>query len=215
MASPLQHAGVVDPSVAESGFADFIRTLGKTVDGIAAEETDEDVLSPLCELSEVLRKMIAAPATAEVLLHPRYEIWRGEYEIDIDEAVYMITRAAATGNIDWELRVARRAIEATEEFTRTRQLTEVEIAAMMETANETVYATGETEEEEAVNDREVFLDDQVQQEMREEMVHNEMVSSIDEALEELRLEAAGCIPDPPRTGYLGRYGFISVQDLFR
>jgi hypothetical protein len=91
MASALQHAGV-DPSVAESGFADFIRTLVKAVDGIAAEETDEDVLSP----SEALRKMIAAPATAEVLLHPRYEIWRGEYEIEIDEAVYMITRAAAT-----------------------------------------------------------------------------------------------------------------------
>jgi hypothetical protein len=75
MASALQHAGV-DPSVAESGFADFIRTLVKTVDGIAAEETDEDGLSPLCELSEALLKMIAAPATAEVLLHPRYEIWR-------------------------------------------------------------------------------------------------------------------------------------------
>jgi hypothetical protein len=28
------------------------------------------------------------------------------------------------------------------------------------------------------------------------------------------MEAAGCIPDPPGTGYLGRYGFISVQDLF-
>jgi hypothetical protein len=90
----------------------------------------------------------------------------------------------------------------------------------MEAANETVSQTGETEEEDAVDDGEVFLDDQVHQEMHEEATlgeldYSEMFSSIDDqALEELRMEAAGCIPDPPGTGYLGRYGFISVQDLF-
>jgi predicted SAM-dependent methyltransferase len=80
--------------------------------------------------------------------------------------------------------------------------------------------TGEVEEE-AVNE-EVFLDDQVQQEIYEEafleeLDYHEMVFAMDEALDELREEAAGCKLSETMDAMYGSigYGVVYVKILAR
>jgi hypothetical protein len=210
-----------DQSVAESGFTTFFRNLGEAIDGIAADETDEDVLDALGELREALGKVVAAPlATAEDVLH-QDKMAMSDLALEIDEAIDMIAAAAAAGEVDWEVECARKARETIVDFTRTRQLNEVvkEMAAMGMDKG-TFLPTGEVEEE-AVNE-EVFLDDQVQQEIYEEafleeLDYHEMVFAMDEALDELREEAAGCKLSETMDAMYGSigYGVVYVKILAR
>ena len=57
-------------------------------------------------------------------------------------------------------------------------------------------------------EEEAFLD---------ELDYREMVLDVDEALDDLRLEAAGCSGGDraPTTGFLGRYDFFTLQDFLK
>ena len=156
-----------DQSVAESGFAAYIRSLVRSIDEVARDEADQDVLDALGELTEVLPKMVAAAATAEDVLPWPYR-GIGDFQSEIEELIDMITTAAAGGEVDWEVRSARKAIKVIEDFIRA-----VESWAAMGAANETVLATGE-DEEEAVDEEEGFLEDQIQQQMYEEDFQDEL-----------------------------------------
>ena len=57
-----------DQSVAESGFAIYIRWLVRSIDEVARDDADQDVLDALGELREALPKMVAVAVTANDVL---------------------------------------------------------------------------------------------------------------------------------------------------
>jgi hypothetical protein len=176
----------------EAGFAAYVRVLGETIDKAAADETNTVVLDALAELREALPKMLAASATAEdVMPHHQAERARIYFAFDIDEAMDMITTAATTGNVDYEVRSARKAIQHIDDFT--------EAVEEMGAASETVLATSCEVAQEHVMDGQ---DDQVQlpmsndeQALLDQLDYRELAMAIDHTLDEWRQEASGCSSD--------------------
>jgi hypothetical protein len=179
-------------TIEEAGFAAYVRLLREKIDKTAADETDQDVLNALAELSEALPRMLAASATAEdVMPHHQAERARIYFAFDIDEAMNMIATAAATGNVDYEVRSARKAIQHIDDFT--------EAVEEMGAASETVLATSCEVAQEHVMDGQ---DDQVQlpmsndeQALLDQLDYRELAMAIDHTLDEWRQEASGCSSD--------------------
>ena len=131
----------------------------------------------------------------------------GELTLEIDEANELIAEAAKAGEADWVMGTTRLLMASTEDITR----------HLIEAIDKEKAATG-------VGCGDASLDAQVQQKMYEEeeeafldeLDYLDMVLDVDEALDDLRLEAASCSGDrPPTTGFLGRYGFFTLQDFLK
>ena len=192
-----------------SGFASYADKLRGDLDKIAADATDKDVLDALAELSKAVGKMATtAAASGEHVLHHLNSVATGELALEIDEAIELIAEAAAAGEADWVMETTRLLMESIEDITR--HLTE----AIEEEKAATGVACGDAS-----------LGAQVQQKMYEEqeeaflgeLDYLDMVLDVDEALDDLRLEAAGCSGGDraPTTGFLGRYDFFTLQDFLK
>ena len=192
-----------------SSFAFFADKLRGDLDKMAADVTDKDVLDALAELSEAVGKMATtAAASGEHVLHHLNSVATGELTREIDEAIELIAVAAAAGEADWVMGTTRLLMASTEDITR----------HLIEAIDKEKAATG-------VGCGDASLDAQVQQKMYEEqeeaflgeLDYLDMVLDVDEALDDLRLEAAGCSGGdrPPTTGFLGRYDFFTLQDFLK
>ena len=202
-----------------SGFASYADKLRGDLDKIAADATDKDVLDALAELSKAVGKMATTAAAAgEHVLYNLDSVATGDLALEIDEAIELIAEAAAAGEADWVMGTTRLLMASAEDITR--HLTE----AIEEDKAAAGGASGVELEEQAV-DGDASLDDRVQQEMYEEqeeafldeLDYLDMVLDVDEALDDLRLEAAGCSGGDraPTTGFLGRYDFFTLQDFLK
>jgi hypothetical protein len=191
MASSAQNAGNDQP-VELPSFAAFVRKLRETISRIAEDDFDIYFGYYLDELAIALPKLLAPSATAH---------HQADFAFDIDEVMDMVTRAAATGHVDWEREVssARKAREVIQGFAEV-----VDKMAAWGASKTDLAPSREVreEEEEAVDDRQELSNDQVyrdEQAFLDELDFQELALAIDQALDEWRQEAAGCSSDPPPT----------------
>lgn len=211
-----------------SGFASFADKLRGDLDKIAVDATGKDVLDALAELSEAVGKMATTVAGAgEHVLYHLNSVATGDLTLEIDQTIKLIAVAAAAGEAGWVMDTTRLLMEAAEDITRhlTEAIEEEKAAAgVSRSSSEAVSGAGGFELEEQAVDGDASLYVQVQQKMYEEeeeafldeLDYREMVLSVDEALDDLRLEAAGCSGGrPPTTGFLGRYDFFTLQDFLK